>query len=299
MLKISREDKPVVAAILFLASAVLIAAAVSFSEAPGSPANQQTARDASGSLSKQPQLESFWQRTVSDPINTFTGLLAMFTVALAGASIYQGWITRKSITLATREFEAAQRPWVSVNCAPATDLRLAKAFTYQGPLEGKQVSLEIEIRLKNVGTTPAVGISYDVRMIEGGTSALTSLQDEMETRLRKYANSKGEFGATLFPQAELIEDRCLSLQSKDPDLTGVANEWKHIGEYIQPYVVGCRRYSSQLGGVGITRFAYVLGKNEPSNLALAGVGGAIRRDDAVIARDKVVMKSSGIGNRAC
>jgi hypothetical protein len=57
---------------------------------------QNTSQSDSGSPSKQPESISFWQRTVRDPINLFTGVLAI-TIILAAASIYQGWQTQQSV----------------------------------------------------------------------------------------------------------------------------------------------------------------------------------------------------------
>jgi hypothetical protein len=53
---------------------------------------------------------SFWQRTVSDPIALYTSILAIFTIILAGASIWQGRLTKRSIDLARSEFDTAHPP---------------------------------------------------------------------------------------------------------------------------------------------------------------------------------------------
>ena len=47
-------------------------------------------------------------------LEIFTGILAVFTVVLAGASIWQGQLTRQSIALARAEFVANQRPKIRV-----------------------------------------------------------------------------------------------------------------------------------------------------------------------------------------
>jgi hypothetical protein len=56
---------------------------------------------------------SFWQRTVRDPINLFTGVLAIFTIILAAASIYQGWQTQQSVEISKRALTDLERPYLS------------------------------------------------------------------------------------------------------------------------------------------------------------------------------------------
>lgn len=60
------------------------------------------------------EIISFVQKTAADPINLFTAVLAAFTIVLAGASIWQGRLTRESIDLAGKEFVATHRPRLRV-----------------------------------------------------------------------------------------------------------------------------------------------------------------------------------------
>jgi hypothetical protein len=57
---------------------------------------------------------SFWQRTVRDPINLFTGVLAIFTIILAAASIYQGWQTQQSVEISKRALTDLERPYLFI-----------------------------------------------------------------------------------------------------------------------------------------------------------------------------------------
>ena len=72
-------------------------------------AREQTYSD-NGHTSKQPEDKSFWQQTIHEPINAFTAVLAVLTVALVVAGLWQGRLTQQSIQLARDEFISTHRP---------------------------------------------------------------------------------------------------------------------------------------------------------------------------------------------
>jgi hypothetical protein len=51
---------------------------------------------------------------VRDPINLFTGVLAIFTIILAAASIYQGWQTQQSVEISKRALTDLERPYLFI-----------------------------------------------------------------------------------------------------------------------------------------------------------------------------------------
>lgn len=108
-----REDRPLFGALITVALALLLNAILSFTEGSGQPQGQQTQTyaDQSGPTEK-PESESFWVRAVDDPINLFTGVLAIFTIILAGASIWQGRLTDCAIRKAEASSERQLRAYV-------------------------------------------------------------------------------------------------------------------------------------------------------------------------------------------
>ena len=108
-------DRPLLYALVAIAFALTLNAGVSFAETPKQPAAQQRQTNPNPvALPQQPMPESYWVRVVDEPINLFTGVLALFTIVLAGASIWQGVLTRQGIVLGNKEFVATHRPKIVV-----------------------------------------------------------------------------------------------------------------------------------------------------------------------------------------
>jgi hypothetical protein len=118
MLRVENRDKPILLALLALTFSLWLTAGVSFAEAPKQP-NQAQCAAAADKQRICPHLPEpgFWERTVSDPINAYTAVMAMFTIVLAATSGWQGWLTRQTINLAREEFEASHRPKLEVKFA--------------------------------------------------------------------------------------------------------------------------------------------------------------------------------------
>jgi hypothetical protein len=113
--KVDPQDRPFVVVLLLIAVLLMLNAMMSLAENPQQPTTNYTQAQASGtSPSKQPESISFWQRTVRDPINLFTGVLAVFTIILAAASIYQGVLTQKSVGIAQRALTDLERPYLFI-----------------------------------------------------------------------------------------------------------------------------------------------------------------------------------------
>lgn len=118
-------------------------------------------------FSSQSSAESsatFLERTLDDPINLFTGVLAVFTVVLAGASIWQGRLTRQSIVLARDEFNASHRPKIRVRHFRNVSKKAGEDF-------------EIHFVCANVGDLPCsiLEISYQTH-----TRKILTAKDEID-----------------------------------------------------------------------------------------------------------------------
>lgn len=85
--------------------------------------------------------QPIWNSTIHDPTALYTLVLAFFTFVLAGASVWQGWLTRKTITLAREEFASAHRPHLIVR-------RISLDRFGVGQIA------EIQFIVANVGDTP-------------------------------------------------------------------------------------------------------------------------------------------------
>lgn len=130
MLRPSRNDWPLLIALVALVLA-LLANFVAFSSAERShPPQSQQAHTAADPVAPPQELkhEPWLVRAVDDPINLFTGVLALLTLFLVGFGGWQAWLTRKSIDLARDEFNTTHRPKIDIclirldRIMPGTDL---------------------------------------------------------------------------------------------------------------------------------------------------------------------------------
>jgi hypothetical protein len=112
MLRISPIDRPLFAAILLVALGLILnISMISFADGPQQSRTERAyAKPGTVAQPELPARITFLQRTVDDPIALYTLVLAIFTVVLAGASIWQGRFTQKSIKLANDDFIANHRP---------------------------------------------------------------------------------------------------------------------------------------------------------------------------------------------
>jgi hypothetical protein len=151
-MRIDPRDKPLLLALLAIAFAFLLNAGISFSEGPQQPTTEQSQHNSdAGGPTQQPVRISFWQRTVSDPINLFTAVLAILTVALVGTSVWQGSLTRQSINLGRAEFLASHRPRIRI--------RWISGPSSYGDEDDISV---IKLCVANVGESPATIVEANI-----------------------------------------------------------------------------------------------------------------------------------------
>lgn len=148
MLRPDKRDYPLLLALVVIALGLYLNLAFSFSEnAPEQIANQCDPQTDHNCVQHELPKISFWQRTVDDPINLFTFVLAIFTVVLAATSIWQGILTRRSIGLAREEFLATHRPRVRVRWI-------------SGPNSAENDCTGFRVAIVNVGDSTATITGY-------------------------------------------------------------------------------------------------------------------------------------------
>lgn len=132
--------------------------------------------------SKDKEIETFWQRTVSEPISFYTFVLAIFTGLLALVAVFQIAHLIRSNTEATKAANAAekaanaaiasneisrgimiaeQRPWIAVEVNVAGPL----AYDAKGWDAGVRWHIPLKYNLRNLGKTPATNVSFFAEII--------------------------------------------------------------------------------------------------------------------------------------
>tara|TARA_R110002074_G_scaffold210498_1_gene379744 strand:+ start:286 stop:1041 length:756 start_codon:yes stop_codon:yes gene_type:complete len=110
-----QRDKALFVVLLALTVGLVLNFCVLFVEPPNQSADQQCQTNSNSQCStQQPERITFWQRTVDDPINLFTGVLALLTTALVVSGIWQGCLVIRTINLGRDEFNATHRPRIII-----------------------------------------------------------------------------------------------------------------------------------------------------------------------------------------
>ncbi|HEX3652778.1 MAG TPA: hypothetical protein VHU18_08140 [Rhizomicrobium sp.] len=86
----------------------------------------------------------------------FTAVLAFFTIVLAGASVWQGRLTRQSIDLARDDFTATHRPWLSV------DVEIGPRGLF---FNENGANITLVLKATNTGNSPAKDVAFIVRPV--------------------------------------------------------------------------------------------------------------------------------------
>jgi hypothetical protein len=145
----------------------------------GYGASQEQAKQGA-SASKPP---TFWERTESDPVAAFTGVLAVFTLALVVVSAVQIYFltladknSRAAAQAAiesnkiTRElFVAEKRPWIKVD-AGVPKLIVEPMYEDDG-----RITIQLSLVLSNIGDSPALMVTRGwLQLYIDGTGVSTS-----------------------------------------------------------------------------------------------------------------------------
>jgi len=92
--------------------------------------------------------KGWWQKLWTDPVASFTTVLAMLTAGLIGVGISQGRLIARQITLGRDEFNATHRPEIVVHSAMAAT----------AVMRGSKTAIGASITYFNKGTTPATNV---------------------------------------------------------------------------------------------------------------------------------------------
>ena len=155
--------------------------------------------------------------------------------------------------------ESQQRPWLSVTATPADEFRFVA--DKKGPFAG----LEINVQVKNVGQSVAVGVAIGAQAIAvpGFTDYFSAGDDEIEDRQKRLCDIMKTYQPAnfmLFPNETTSQFVDVYVSAED-----VARaKFGQRGESLAPVIIGCIDYRSPLSQVHHqTSFAYVLQRYIP------------------------------------
>ena len=128
----------IVLGMLFATSLVLLGFVFASSQPSQSPLQHESTTENSGANGKGEVSESFWQRTLTDPVAFFTLWIAAFTAVLGFSTIGLLRATSRSANISERALTVLERPYVFF-----LDVDRIGKFAYQ-------------IAYRNYGKAPAI-----------------------------------------------------------------------------------------------------------------------------------------------
>ena len=137
----------IVLGMLFATSLVLLGFVFASSQPSQSPLQHESTTENSGANGKGEVSESFWQRTLTDPVAFFTLWIAAFTAVLGFSTIGLLRATSRSANISERALTVLERPYVFF-----LDVDRIGKFAYQ-------------IAYRNYGKAPAIvaSVRYGVQ----------------------------------------------------------------------------------------------------------------------------------------
>ena len=202
-----------------------------------------------------------WSGWYRNPEYVFACSIAVFTLVLTGSAIYQAVVMERQWETMEKTLVASQRPWVSVEYALVSDLKLS----------GGEGRLVVRYKTKNHGPTPAVGIGIDAVFDIASPHHSDILAEQGKVCARGRLNlSPGEFSAgdTLFPDQERQWESSIPISRADME-----RSWSDVAEthkmkpdtIILPVLVGCVSYRFTFdGSIHKTRFMASLSRRDPN-----------------------------------
>ncbi len=191
-----------------------------------------------------------WSRK-PDPFDlALLGLI--LTAAVAVIYFFQLRSMQDSVELSRKALEVSERPWVSVEAVPNSDL----AF-----VNGKQPVLGLKFSLKNVGKSIAKGVQIDVKMFPTSVALPVGLDAAAKQReLCDHPQQRPVEQFDLFPivqPAERVDS--ISAQPSAVEQSASYPAGDKSRSFVGFYVVGCVSYRFSFGTeIHQTRFAYHL-----------------------------------------
>lgn len=126
----------------------------------------------------------------------FTLLFTRMTLGEAKDATAAGWA---AVEATKKNGILERRPWVNITEVLMTS---APRFTESPPNEGHFCALNIAIKGKNIGLSPAVDVFYDFKFIAGDFDKEQVVRNFIA---RRYAAPTGSMVGTIFPSNDVIE----------------------------------------------------------------------------------------------
>ncbi len=207
--------------------------------APNNPEKEACYQAAAKSGRSTDECKSFWEKTTSDPVATFTLILAFSTVGLWIATIGLYAAGQDQIRLARDDFNATHRPWI-----PITNATLSFGLKW---IQQRNALIGIDIFCKNTGNSPARRVSLAVEIFpflinDDIPKEMARIQDTHRTETARQIIEH-----TLFPG--MPGDLCLSrgLLIEEQKLAELKNYLGEPATEMVPVIVGSIEYYFSFG----------------------------------------------------
>ena len=247
---------------------VAFAAALSVVPRPNDhPPVFQTGQQLKSATSEHQKDETWWQWTQADPVATYTLGLCLIALVQAGLFVWQLGYMREGLADAAAGAQAAeeaakaatdlnkitrdayvadQRPWVSVDLKPEPGGRLIVE-------QDGNITADITISYRNHGRTPAINVLIGYISIIHDHNDIKRTQDKVLAETNAYM-STGANEITLFPNDTTHFDQA----AHGKVAAGAFQLTPHAGASnpIELLLVGCLRYQSPGGQIGVTDFCF-------------------------------------------
>jgi len=215
--------------------------------------------------------KGWWQKLWTDPIATFSAVLALLTFGLIGVGIVQGILINRQINLARDDFEATHRPWLNVQIAIGPR---GLYFDVNG------ANLDLVAICKNATNSPAKDVGFHIRPIflgkyqpgAKGQERVLNAQATLCDEIRKQPYHPWADGRVVFPNDQFVENMIYSFCGAQ-ELDRMSKEEVPVAGWLPSLViVGCVDYRFPFGGSAHhqTGFAYSIQRLKPGHPGVFG-----------------------------
>jgi hypothetical protein len=266
------EDRPLFGALILLVAVVLLSALVKPFDTPPNGCEQQYAN--SEAFKDCVEIASAQSVAVYTRLLAyFTAALAVLTLGLAGAGVWQGRMMRKSINLARADFEATHRPWVAT-----TRIAIRSNFVWATD----RAVVGIEFCFENIGNSPAQRVYLEAEMFAFLRPEQIRAEIEKLKAAQQRRDTEDLLEFTLFPNQEPLVipktvkfKRSQIVELRDhrgepqsefvPIILGVVEYYFPFGDR-RPHYTPFVRYLYRVSESGIARLPVKIDENVPINL---------------------------------
>jgi hypothetical protein len=212
--------------------------------------------------------------------------------AAGGQLIFAGllWLSTNRLWISTdrlaegaeKALLADQRPWVSIEIEPASDLVIQ---------ENSYWCLTPKIIIKNHGKLPASEVQYRFAFCKNAQDAI-DIQEEMIVVMGRIIN----VGQIIFPRKKFIKIDQITdwiISEKNP----LGFKLRGATDSNVKFICGVVTYKF-LDSFGTTRFCVLVAKSVPSHHIIVGVGYGIEQQETFVATGEQIFHKWGSGNSA-